>query len=432
MIAPLYRGLAAAAAPLLATWLRLRQRQGKEDAARRGEREGIAGRARPTGPLVWLHAASVGESLSVLPLVGVLRARWPEVTILFTSGTVTSARLLGERLPAGCLHQYMPLDVPAWLERFLDHWRPGAVVWVESEFWPNAIAAIRQRGLPLALVNARMSPRSFRRWRLAAPLIRPPLDAFDPCLAQDETIAERLRRLGAPRVRCLGNLKFDAAALPASDGELQRLCAAIGARPVWLAASLQPDETAAVAAAHRSLAGRHHDLLTLIVPRHPQRGAEMAETCRAAGLTAALRSAGTLPSAGTAVYVADTLGELGLFYRLARIVFIGGSLVPHGGQNPLEAARLGCAIVFGPHMFNFPEFAPALLSAQAAEQITDAAGLAPAIGRRLDDPALVAAQAAAARRVAESGGGAVERVADALAPLFERLVAPAEASRARA
>jgi 3-deoxy-D-manno-octulosonic-acid transferase len=432
VIEPLYRGLAAAAAPLLATWLHLRQRQGKEDAARLGEREGIAGRPRPPGPLVWLHAASVGESLSVLPLVGVLRARWPEVTILFTSGTVTSAHLLAERLPAGCLHQYMPLDVPAWMERFLDRWQPGAVVWVESEFWPNAIAAIRKRGVPLALVNARMSPRSFRRWRFAAPLLRPPLDAFDPCLAQDETIAQRLSRLGARHVRCLGNLKFDAAALPVSDGELQRLRAAVGARPVWLAASIQPDETAAVTAAHRSLASRRPDLLTLIVPRHPQRGAEMAEICRAAGLAPALRSAGAAPSAATAVYIADTLGELGLFYRLARIVFIGGSLVPHGGQNPLEAARLGCAIVFGPQMFNFPEFAPALLSAQAAEQVVDATSLAPAIGRLLDDPALVGARAAAARGVAEHGRGTVERVADALAPLFQPLVASAEASRARA
>ena len=432
MIEPLYRGLTRAAAPMLALWLRRRERLGKEDGARLGERRGVAGLVRPAGPLVWLHAASVGESLSVLPLIQRLRARWPHVTLLFTSGTVTSAQLLAGRLPPGCLHQYAPLDVPGWIARFLDPWRPGAVLWVESELWPNTIAEIHRRHLPLALINARLSPRSFARWRAAAPLLRPPLAAFGICLAQDEATAKRLATLGAPRVDCLGNLKFDAEPLPADDAELRSLQAAIEGRPVWLAASVQPGEIDAIIAAHRRLAPSHPRLLTLIVPRHATRGAEIAAACRAAGLAVSQRSLGARPDQYGDVYIADTMGELGLFYRLARIAFVGGSLVPHGGQNALEAARLDCAIVFGPHMHNFAEVAAALLAAGGAEQVDDAEALGTTIGRLLGDPAAVASRSAAARQVAETGRGTVARVTQALAPMFEHLGEPALIERQHA
>lgn len=431
MIEALYRGLAAAAAPGLHLWLTGRQRRGKEDPERLGERMGVAGQARPTGGLVWMHAASVGESLSVLPLVARLRAQWPDVTLLFTSGTVTSARLLAERLPPVCIHQYAPLDVPGWVGRFLDHWRPGAVIWIESEFWPNTLAALRARRIPVALVNARLSPRSFARWQAMASVIRPPLDTFEPCLAQDETIAARLSALGARHVRCLGNLKFDAEPLPVDELALTNLQSAIAGRPVWLAASLHPAEVPAVAAAHRAVAARHPGLLTLVVPRHPERGSEIATGFAACGLTATQRSAGALPGSSD-VYIADTLGELGLFYRTARIVLIGGSLIPHGGQNPLEAARLGGALVLGPHMFNFPEITAALLAADGAEQIADGAALGPAIKRLLADAALRERRAAAARTVAESGRGALERVTAALAPLIAPLAGASEPARARA
>ena len=432
MIGPLYRCVASVAAPALRAWLTGRQQRGKEDPARVAERMGVAGLPRPPGGLVWLHAASVGESLSILPLVARLHAQWPDVTLLFTSGTVTSARLLAERLPPGCIHQYAPIDVPAWVERFLDHWRPGAVIWVESEFWPNTLAALRTRRIPVALVNARLSPRSFARWRAMASLVRPPLDLFEPCLAQDETIAARLTALGARHVRCLGNLKFDAEPLPVDETKLEALRAAIGERPVWLAASLHPAEVPAVAAAHRTLAAEHPGLLTLVVPRHPDRGGEIADGFGAAGLTASQRTAGTAPGTSD-VYVADTLGELGLFYRAARVVLIGGSLIPHGGQNPLEAARLGCALVLGPQMFNFPEITTALLAAGGAEQIAAEGDLAPTVDRLLRAPHLRDSRAAAARAVAESGRGAVDRVAAALAPLITPLAAASpEPTRARA
>lgn len=425
MIGPLYRGLTRAAAPALALWLHRRERLGKEDGARLGERRGIAGLPRPPGPLAWLHAASVGEAMSVLPLIARLRARWPRVTILVTSGTVTSAQLLAGRLPAGCLHQYAPLDVPDWIARFLDHWRPDAVLWVESELWPNTIAELRRRKLPLALVNARLSPRSFARWRAAAPLLHAPVDAFELCLAQDDATASRLSALGAPRVQCLGNLKFDAEPLPVDPAKLAALRGAIQDRPVWLAASVQPGEAAAIIAAHRMISARHKRLLTIIVPRHVPRGGEIAAACRAAGLAAAQRSDGQAPDSRVDVYVADTMGELGLFYTLAPVAFIGGSLVPHGGQNALEAARLDTAVVFGPHMHNFAEVAAALLAAGGSAQAADADGLGAAVARLLDDPAAAAAQAAAGRRVADSGRGTVERVADALAPLLDRLGAAA-------
>lgn len=427
MIEPLYRGLTRAAAPMLALWLHRRERLGKEDAARLGERRGIAGQPRPDGPLAWLHAASVGEAVSVLPLIERLRLRWPDVTILFTTGTVTSAQLLAGRLPPGCLHQYVPLDVPDWIARFLDHWQPGAVLWIESELWPNTIGELRRRHVPAALVNARLSPRSFARWRAAAPLLRAPLDAFEFCLAQDEATAARLAALGAPAVQCLGNLKFDAEPLAADEAELASLRTALHGRPLWLAASIQPGETDAILAAHRSLAGRHSGLLTVVVPRHPSRGRDIADACRTAGLRAAQRSQGARPTSDLDVYVADTMGELGLFYRLTRIAFIGGSLVPHGGQNALEAARLDNALVFGPHMHNFPEVAAALIAADAAEQVRDDGELAAAVGRLLADAAATAARAAAARRVADTGRGTVARVATALAPLFERLAQPAAA-----
>ena len=432
MIASLYRGLTQAATPLLSIWLERRERQGKEDAARLDERRGIAGRERPDGPLVWVHAASVGEAMSVLPLVARLRQRWPAVTVLFTSGTVTSAKLLADRLPAGCIHQYAPLDAPAWIGRFLDHWRPDGVLWVESEFWPNTIAELRRRRVPLALINARLSPRSFERWRAVRTLVRPPLEAFDPCLAQDETTAARLTALGAINVRCLGNLKFDAEPLPADDAELAKLRTAIGSRPVWLAGSVHPGEAEAVAAAHNRLAPAHPRLLTVVVPRHPARGADMAAVFRDARLRAGLRSTGAVPDTDTDVYVADTLGELGVFYRLGRIAFVGGSLVPHGGQNPLEPARLGCAVVLGPAMFNFAEATAALIAGGGAEQVTDAAGLAAAVATLLDDPAAVAARADAAKRVADAGRGTVDRVVAALSPMFEPLVEPSAAGMRRA
>lgn len=413
---------ATALAPVLPLYLRRRARRGKEDPARLAERFG-AGAARPPGPLLWLHAASVGETLSILPLIEALGAAAPGLSFLVTTGTLTSATLLGRRLPPGLAsrvsHRFVPLDVPAWVARFLDGWRPDAAVFVESELWPNLIAAADRRGIPLALVNGRMSAASGRWWRRAPGLARKVLAPFRLVLAQTEGDAARFRAAGAP-AQCWGNLKYAAPPLPADGAELARLRALLAGRPVWLAASTHPGEEAIAFAAHPRIAAAHPGLLTIIVPRHPERGAAIA--AQAGALRVARRAAGQDPDPAIEVLVADTLGELGLFYRLATLAFIGGSLVPHGGQNPLEPARLGCPVLLGPHAWNFEEIVGCLDAAGGLSRLDPgadpAAALAEAVAGMLTNADRGRAQAEAAAGVAAEEAGLPERIAAALLPLL--------------
>jgi 3-deoxy-D-manno-octulosonic-acid transferase len=435
-----WAGATAAGAPLLRAHLRWRAARGKEVAERLGERRG-EGAARPAGRLLWLHAASVGETLSLLPLLKALTARAPDLSVLVTTGTVTAAALLAQRLPpalAGRVeHRFAPLDVPRWVERFLAGWRPDAGALVESELWPNLIRAARRRGVPLALVNARLSERSARRWRRWAPgLAREMLSAFSPVLAQTPADAARLGALGARLALCLGNLKDAAPPLPADPAELARLRDAAAGRPVFLAASTHPGEEAVVLEAHRRAAARVPGLLTVIAPRHPHRGPAVAAEAR--GLAVARRAAGEAPGAGTAVYVADTLGELGLLYRLAGVCLVGGSLVPHGGQNPQEPARLGCPILLGPHTANFAEPVARLLAAGGALRVegNDPAGaLASLVVGMLSNPDRARAMAEAAAATVAAAEDLPGRVADALLrslpPPAGRAAAAAEAEAAR-
>lgn len=418
----LWHWAATAAAPALPAYLRRRARRGKEIAERLPERFG-AGAARPDGTLLWLHAASVGETLSILPLLDALAARAPALSFLVTTGTVTSATLLGRRLPPELAprvtHRFVPLDVPGWVGRFLDGWRPDAAVFVESELWPNLIGGAARRGIPLALVNGRMSEASGRWWGRAPGLARGVLAPFRLMLAQTEADAARFRALGAV-VQCWGNLKIAAPPLPADHEELARLRGMLAGRPVWLAASTHPGEEAIILAAHRRLAAAHPGLLTIIVPRHPERGAEVAALGES--LRVARRAAGEDPDSGTEVLVADTLGELGLFYRLAALAFVGGSLVPHGGQNPLEPARLGCPVLLGPHAWNFAEIVHRLAAVGGVTRIapgTDpAAALAEAVSAMLTVPDRGRAQAEAAAGIAAEEAGLPERIAAALLPLL--------------
>jgi 3-deoxy-D-manno-octulosonic-acid transferase len=415
----LYRALTTAGLPLIRLALARRRSLGREDAARMAERMGVASRARPEGALVWIHAASVGESLSVLALVERLARERPHVAALVTTGTVTSARLLERRLPPAAIHQYVPVDRAAWVARFLDHWRPDLVLWVESELWPNLLHGIAGRAVPAVLVNARVSPRSFARWRRFKGMARRLLATFDLCLAQSEANAASLRALGAANVAAPGNLKFASEPLPADPASLTRLEAAASGRIVWLAASTHEGEEEAIEAAHRVIAQRHDGLLTVIAPRHPARGRAIAAMLAARGHRAALRSTGALPGADDAFYVADTLGELGLFYRLAPVAFVGGSLVPHGGQNLLEPARLGAAVLHGPHVENFREIAQALDEACGAATVADPTSLAAAVDALLADPGLRARSTAAAARIAEAQGKVLEDVMAALAPYLD-------------
>jgi 3-deoxy-D-manno-octulosonic-acid transferase len=406
--------------PVLPLYLALRARRGKEIAARLGERRGLDA-ARPQGRLFWLHAASIGETMSMLPVLEAMAAEDAALEFLVTTGTVTSAEMLARRLPPALVprvrHRFLPLDVPAWVARFLDGWRPDAGAFVESELWPNLLAAAQARGVRLALVNARMSPRSATRWARAPGLARAMLGGFELVLARSAEDARRLEALGLARVACWGDLKAAAPALPADAGALAALRAAIGARPVVLAASTHPGEDQMVIAAHQALAAELPGLLSIIVPRHPARGADIAALAAASGLGAARRAEGAMPGPEVEIYVADTLGELGVFYRLAGVALVGGSLVPHGGQNPLEPARLECPILIGPHAWNFEEPVGRLLAAGGALRVEGAAALAPAIRDVLFDRDRAGRMANAAASVALGQAGLPDRMARALLEL---------------
>ncbi|HEX6442261.1 MAG TPA: glycosyltransferase N-terminal domain-containing protein, partial [Stellaceae bacterium] len=365
----------------------------------------------------------------VLGLIERLNDGRPGLSLLMTTGTVAAARLMQQRIPEGVVHQFVPVDLPRAVERFLDHWRPDLALWVESELWPNLVLASRGRRIPLILLNARLSARSAARWRALPGLIRPILGAFSLCLAQDEAQAERFRRLGARRVISAGDLKAAAAALDADPMALAALRRQIEGRPCWVAASTHPGEEATVAEAHAAIAKVHPGLLTIIAPRHPARGAAIAATLERRGLRVSRRAASQPVAPDTDVYLADTMGELGLLFRLAAIAFIGGSLAPKGGHNPFEAARLDCAILHGPDMRNCAAMAGALDNAAAALTVGNAAELAAAVSRLLADPRERAARAASAARVAEEGAGVFDTVLGRLAPWLDQL-APAEISQA--
>ena len=418
MLLAAYRGLMAVGGPAIRAWLAVRRASGKEDADRFAERLGWPGGERPAGPLVWLHGASVGEGLSMLPLIDALARARPDARFLVTTGTVTSARLLADRLPSRAQHQFVPVDRRAYVRRFLAYWRPDLALWLESELWPDLIDETAAHGIPMVLLNGRMSPRSYGRWRRAPAAAAGLLSRFALCTGQTVEDAARFQALGASGARCLGNLKFAAPLLPVDDGELQKAGRRLADRPRWLATSTHPGEEAIAGRIHARLEAGHPGLLTTIVPRHPERGTAVTAELRAMGLRVARRAAGEVPEATTQVHVADTMGELGLMYRLHDLVFVGKSLAADGGQNPLEPARLGCALLFGPGMTNFSEIASRLLGAGAAVTVEDEAGLGDALESHLADPASRARRGAAARAVAESESAVLDRAMEALAPFL--------------
>jgi 3-deoxy-D-manno-octulosonic-acid transferase len=402
---------AAPVAPLLLEW---RTRIGKEERARRQERYGEASVKRPSGFLVWFHAASVGETNAVLPVIEAIASDHPEINVLLTTGTVTSAKLARARLPKGAVHQYVPLDNQDYVRRFLDHWRPDLAVFVESEIWPNLVLETNALRIPLVLVNGRMSFRSFRRWRDRPGLSGPLFSAFNLVLAQNESMAQRFLALGTPRAVPVGNLKADAPPPPVDLAGHKKLTAALAGRTVWLAASTHPGEDDIAAVAHLAMKKARPDLLTVIVPRHPERGPFIARLLEGANLNVALRSEGKLPEASTDIYIADTIGELGLFYNLVPVALIGGSLVPHGGQNPVEAIKLGAAVMTGPHWRNFADAYDELLRAGGAVQVSDAQSLA--------TTALLLLENAQARgRIMSRAEGAIARMGGALPRTIDEL-----------
>ncbi|ONG46708.1 3-deoxy-D-manno-octulosonic acid transferase [Pseudoroseomonas deserti] len=414
--------LGAGLAPLLPHWLQLRARRGKEVPERLAERRGLDA-DRPAGPLLWLHGASVGETLSLLPLMRALLERAPALHLLVTTGTVTAATMLAQRLPEELaprvIHRFAPLDVPRWAEAFLDGWQPDGAVFVESELWPNISAALARRGVPAALINARISPRSARLWRWAPGLAREMLSRFRLVVAQSLDDVARLKALGAAGAVFWGQLKAAAEPPPADPAELARLRALIGTRPVFFGASTHQGEEPAVLEAHRSLRARFPDLLTIIALRHPARAAEVLALAAPFGKVVQ-RSAGGLPGPDCDLYLADTLGEIGLFLRLSGVAFVGASLVPKGGHNPLEAARLGCPILIGPHTEHVRELTEALIAAGGARRVHDGATLAEAAADVLSDTGCGQAMARAAAMVAEDASHLPGKLASAILDMLPR------------
>ena len=411
-----WRLFTRALSPLAPLLLRERAARGKEDWTRLNERLGVSGLARPDGRLVWVHGASVGESLSALPLIERLLEAG-NTSVLVTSGTVSSAAMMSQRLPQGAVHQFVPLDTPGAVSRFLDHWSPDIGLFVESDLWPNLILAAKARGVKLALVNARISARSAERWTWAPKSVASLLAAFDMVLAQDEEIAVRFRQLGARKVEAVGSLKADAPPLPVDEEALAALRQAIGGRPVLLAAQTHPGEDETVLPAHDVLRTAFPDLLTILVPRHTARGADLEMLCGARACRR--RSTGGQIGGQTAIYIADTMGEMGLFYRLAPFCFLGGTLVPLGGHNVLEPAQLHCAVLAGPHTQSAPRAYDSVLDAQGFGRIASSTDLAREAGRLLADPGAAREAGLAAARGAASLSGAVTRTVQALTRLSD-------------
>ncbi|MGL4441836.1 MAG: 3-deoxy-D-manno-octulosonic acid transferase, partial [Bosea sp. (in: a-proteobacteria)] len=376
------------------------------------------GKPRPEGRLVWIHGASVGETVSMTPIVERLMARG--FSVLVTSGTVTSARVMAERLPAAAIHQFIPLDTPGFMKAFLRYWQPDVGLIAESELWPNMLIEAGKADVPLMLLNGRMSERSYARWLRQPAMAAALLSRFDVVMAQSRLDGDRYARLGAPRIALGGNLKYDVMPPPADPATLALLEGATAGRPVWICASTHPGEEEMIIDAHRRVAERLPKLLTIIAPRHPQRGADIAALSRSMAVATGRRCAGDVPDQAVDIYVADTVGELGLFYRLAPVAYLGGSLVPHGGQNPIEPAKLGAAIVHGPHVQNFIDVYGTLDADGGAVSVRDTGALAGQVLHWLSNAG--AAREAGRRAMAGVSelSGAADRVMQALDPLLAR------------
>ena len=407
---PLYEGVMTLGAPAIELLLSRRVKRGKEDPARLRERRGIAGLPRPAGELIWLHAASVGESVAALSLIEHLLSAAPNRHLLVTTGTVTSARMMADRLPERALHQFVPVDRPAWVDCFLDHWRPDLALIMESEFWPGQISRTRARGIPIVLVNARMSEGSFSRWRIAGSTARSLFSKIDLVLATNPEQAARFTALGATQTRVPGNLKRAAKILPIDPAKVADLASQTSGRKIWFAASTHSGEDAPVLDAHLKLRQDHGNLLTIIAPRHPNRGEEITALATERGLNQARRAAHQPILPDTEIYIADTLGEMALFFHLAGIVFVAGSLVPVGGHNPVEPAHFDAAILLGPMMSKNQEIASEMIARDAAIGLGGAADLASTVDALLRDEGRREALARNAREYVEGGNQILETI----------------------
>ena len=418
-----YRFMTGISGPAFLTLLDKRARMGKEIPERLNERQGKPSQPRPQGPLVWIHAASVGEAQSMLILIDELLRLDSALQILVTTGTATSAAMMTSKLPERCFHQFYPLDHPEWVDGFLNHWNPDMVFWMESEIWPNMLSGIKARNIPAALVNARLSRKSFLRWRLIKPAIKKILGSFTLILCQTQRDAEYFADLGATHTKVTDNLKFSAKPLPAVDADLKKLGAATSARPTWVYASSHAGEEDLACRVHEILKATLPDILTIIVPRHPDRRADIKAVCDGHKLNTALRGpTKTPPQSDTDIYIADTMGELGLFYRLAPVCCVGRSFSDDGGggHNPIEAAQLNCVALHGPHVQYQQDIYNEMNAAGAAFQMKDEAQLIDTLRLVLTDENVLRERQKTALAFAHSKEEVIKRVMSAILPLLEQ------------
>ena len=372
--------------PFLVVWFWVRRLKGKESKTRFCERLGYPKMKRPEGKLIWMHGASVGECLSMMPLINKLLELDKDLHIMVTSGTVTSADLMAKRLPERAFHQFIPIDSPWGARHFVRHFHADAVLWFESDFWPNLLASIHAAKIPLVLLNGRISDKSFERWQKAKWFIQPLLKNFTLTLGQSPENARRLQVLGSPMIDCVGNIKYAAPPSPYDEKELMKLLSQIGDRPCWCGASTHHNEEEKMAAVHQKIKEIFPNLLTICVPRHPHRADDIEKMFVKNGLKVSRRSRGENIDLDTNVYLADTIGEMGLLYRLAPVVFVGGSLIPFGGQNMLEPMSLSRAVIIGPYAFNFKEIVQSAKEMGALIEVPDEQGLAAAVQELLSNP----------------------------------------------
>ena len=427
MIIPFYKNTLQHSKPVLDALLKRRLKRGKEDAARIAERRGEAGKERPDGVLIWVHAASIGEAQSALILINTLRREYPDYQILVTTGTKTSAHMMQKQLPEGAFHQYYPLDHPDWVYGFLDHWSPDMVFWMESELWPNMLLEIQNRKIPAMLINARLSEKSYKRWKLIGKNAEKLLRTFSRVLCQSETEARYFRSLNARHVHVTDNLKYSAKALSFDEKDFKDLQASIINRPVWVYASTHADEESLAARVHERLKAELPELLTIIIPRHPERRDEIECALSITDLEYVFRgNAKKLPRENTDLYIADTLGELGLFYRASPIACIGRTFSNDGGggHNPIEAAKLNCAILHGPKFQNLQMIFDEMHIVDAALMASGEDQLLEYLAHLFATPSYLQKQQQNAHNFAQDKAGVIERVMEHITPQMDSLALP--------
>lgn len=399
--------------PFLPGYLQRRLKRGKEDPEGWREKLGEASSARPDGPLIWLHAVGLGEVMALRGLIAAMGQERPDLSFLVTSSARSSAQAFAGNIPPRTQHQFLPLDAPGPVAAFLDHWRPDLSIWAEQDLWPGLVVATHLRGIPLALINGRMDARAFNARSKYRSIYRDLYTRFAHISAQDKQSAQHLQALGAGPVTVTGSIKAGAGPLRDQPEKHAALAAALLGRKPWFAASSHAADEAVAIAAQAQMFAQDPARLMIIAPRDTIRCDEIATACTDAGLSVAVRSKGELPSPTDAVYLADSYGEMGLWYRLCAAVLIGGSLGDTGGHNPWEAAHLGCAVLHGPNVANFAADYTAFHAGQAATEITNAADLIAA----LQDPQLLT-QAARGRALADQGMAGADHLCATLLALL--------------